>query len=351
MSGTVICFQCDISGGSTSGFFSTLSGASAAPTTTGDSSSPGTSTEHRGAHGPFRSSDVLPGTSISTPSHTSSGASTEGTQPPSSSFISTQHPPVISFPGGPITILPKTTSSSTSIASSSSPSSSPGSLASSRPNSAKIAVIAVGTSMVAIVAAILLLLWLISVRRKYHRRSWVRIEEPETKIQVPRSNHSDSSLPEPVLVNSQDSEQSSPVSSDARATRLDAITEPEEVYRHPRATMLSVIMEENESSILERPLSGRTALSSGSIGNASLSSARYSQQQSTGRYSIGVLSESVVCSAPQPVDAADSEGRDDTRGWLSLGNSDDSQDHRLSRTESDITAFTSPPPSYSQLSE
>ena len=191
MPGTVICLQCDISGGSTSGVFFTLSGESAAPTPTEDPPSTATVTEHRGPHGPFHGSNfpssLFPTNSQGSATSLTSAASSGKTQRPATSAppVSSQHPPVISFPGGPIANISITyTASSLDVSLSSLPSTAVSSSTPSKPNLTQVAAIAIGTSVAAIVASILVLLWLVSVRRKHRKRTWVQIEEPETMAQT-----------------------------------------------------------------------------------------------------------------------------------------------------------------------
>ncbi|RDX52300.1 hypothetical protein OH76DRAFT_1480884 [Lentinus brumalis] len=161
MPGTVICFDCQISGGSTSGVFFTLSGSSStSPTATGSN----TIDSHRGAHGPARGSDF--------PSKLRSSSSVSTT--------SRASPPLISFPGGPIANITTTGTSSHSSISSSASASAVSSASSNGLSGSKVAAIVLVTGVVAIVTCILLLLWWVSIRRKY-RRSWIRIEEAEAK--------------------------------------------------------------------------------------------------------------------------------------------------------------------------
>ncbi|TFK78624.1 hypothetical protein K466DRAFT_570724 [Polyporus arcularius HHB13444] len=159
MPGTVICFDCQISGGSTSGVFFTLSGSSSTPTTSPTATGSNTVDSHRGAHGPARGSD-FPSKLRSSPS------------------VSTT-PSLISFPGGPIANITTTGTSSQSSFSSSSSASAVSSASSNGLSGSKITAIVLVTGVVAIVTCILLLLWWVSIRWRY--RSWVRIEEAEAK--------------------------------------------------------------------------------------------------------------------------------------------------------------------------
>ncbi|KAI0703884.1 hypothetical protein C8T65DRAFT_654515 [Cerioporus squamosus] len=317
MPGTVICLDCQISGGSTSGVFFTLSGAAststaASPTATGSNTDGGTS--HRGAHGPLRGSgflsDPLPGSFTPTASHASS----------------TTFRPVISFPGGPIAnITTAGTSSESSISSSSSASPT---LSASTNGSAgtKIAVIVLVTGGAAIVTAILLLLWLVSIRRRY-RRSWVRIAEAEAKSS---SHPPDRSGPQAA------SERASSVPSDPGAA----------VARVPS------VRRESLASPIEPAGPTPEPAAPGSGSNATLPLAKRSRedlpQGEAPEISMAVDNVSDgVGSALRPRH----ESENGTGGQSMAGTP--SQDNRLghSRPDSNTTVFTSPPPPYSQLSE